>query len=116
MRDRAPDIDLLRQRDNVESAARVLTITPVDVPVVVASSSSVYGGAGDPAHPRACHEDDVLRPRGGYAASKVAVEHLCAQRRDRGGRVSVARPFTFAGGGQRGDMAIALWIRAMRSM
>lgn len=115
VRDRAPDIHLLRQRDNVEAAARVLAVTPADVPVVVTSSSSVYGGAGDPAHPRACHEDDELRPRGGYAISKVAVERLCAQRRDRGGRVSVARPFTVAGAGQRDDMAVALWIRAMRS-
>lgn len=114
VRDPARDIARLRHRDNVVAGARVLQATPDQVPVVVASSSSVYGGAGHPDRPNACHEDDPLRPRGGYSRSKVALEGHCHDRAMRGGRVSIARPFTVAGEGQRPDMALSLWIRALQ--
>ncbi|MGH8869366.1 MAG: NAD-dependent epimerase/dehydratase family protein, partial [Actinomycetes bacterium] len=74
----------------------------------VASSSSVYGGSDG----RPCAEDRPLRPRGGYARSKVLAEALCRHRAETGGRVVVARPFTVAGEGQRPDMVISRWLRA----
>lgn len=104
-----------RWRDNVLAGARVLRVTPPDVPVIVTSSSAVYGGArreGDTL--RASREDDVLRPRGGYARSKVMLERLCARRAAAGGRVAVVRPFTVVGEGQRPDMALARWLAAAR--
>jgi nucleoside-diphosphate-sugar epimerase len=115
VRDQRPDISTGRWRDNVIAGERVLEATPPDVMVVVASSSSVYGGAGSPRRPRACHEDDVLRPRGGYARSKHVLEQRCTARAARGGAVGVVRPFTVAGEGQRADMAIARWIAALRA-
>jgi nucleoside-diphosphate-sugar epimerase len=42
----------------------------------------------------------------------VEVEHLCAAHRDRGGAVSVVRPFTVGGERQRPDMALARFLRA----
>ncbi len=109
VRDTAPDLAARRRRDNVVAGARVLAATPATTTVVVASSSSVYGGAlpGQPSH-----EDDRLRPRGGYARSKLALERRCARRAAEGGHVAVARPFTVAGEGQRPDMAIARWLAA----
>jgi len=106
-----PDIEARRRRDNVGAAARVLAAVPPHVPLVVASSSSVYGGS---AAGRPCAETDPLRPVGGYARSKAAVERLCARRAAAGGLVVVARPFTVAGEGQRPDMALARWIDAAR--
>lgn len=95
-----------RRRDNVEATRLVLDAVPLHVPVVVTSSSSVYGGA--PGRPSA--ETDRVQPCGGYAASKVEVERLCAERASAGGLVAVARPFTVAGEGQRPDMAISRWL------
>lgn len=112
VRDVAPDIGLRRERDNVQAAAAVIAATPPTTPLVVASSSSVYGGSR---WHRPSQEDDQLSPRGGYAASKVAAERLCARRRAEGGVVTIARPFTVAGERQRSDMALALWIDAARS-
>lgn len=112
VRDRTPDVELRRQRDNVEATAAVLAATPRATPVVVTSSSSVYGGSR---WRRPCRESDELRPRGGYAASKVQVEALCARRAEAGGQVLVARPFTVAGERQRADMALSLWIDAARA-
>lgn len=109
-----PDIGVRRYRDNVLAGSQVLRATPPDTPVVVVSSSSVYGGAGDPACPRPCHEDDDLDPRGGYAWSKAALEAVARQRAAAGARVVIARPFTVAGPGQRPDMALARWIHALR--
>ncbi|HVE64766.1 MAG TPA: NAD(P)-dependent oxidoreductase [Mycobacteriales bacterium] len=100
----------LRHRDNVLATAAVLAATPLSTPLVVTSSSSVYGGTARPGRPS--RETDPLRPRGGYARSKVEVEQLCEQRRAAGGAVAVARPFTVAGEGQRPDMALARWITA----
>lgn len=108
VRGRGPAVDSARWRDNVLASRRVLAEVPLRVPVLVASSSSVYGGSA--AAP--CAEADPLRPLGAYARSKVAVERLCEQRAARGGLVTVVRPFTVAGEGQRPDMALARWIAA----
>lgn len=112
VRDPRPDIDAVRQRDNVLATAAVLAAVPLTTPLVVASSSSVYGGAR-PGGPN--RETDPLRPRGGYARSKRSVEWLCADRLAAGGLVVVARPFTVVGEGQRPDMALARWIAAARA-
>lgn len=111
VRDEAPDVEERRRRDNVLATETVLDHAPLSVPVIVTSSSSVYGGTP---HARPSREDDPLLPRGGYARSKVAVELRCAARRERGGHVGVVRPFTVAGPGQRPDMALARWIQAAR--
>ncbi|HLM64788.1 MAG TPA: NAD(P)-dependent oxidoreductase [Acidimicrobiales bacterium] len=95
-------------RDNVLATDAVLRAVPRSTPLVVASSSSVYGGTAG----RACREGDPLRPRGGYARSKLAVERLTRRRLAAGGHVAVARPFTVAGEHQRPDMALARWIAA----
>lgn len=112
VRDETVDIEARRFRDNVLATEVVLSHTPLSVPLIVASSSSVYGGTP---HGRPSREDDTLLPRGGYARSKLVVEHRCEERRQRGGHVGVARPFTVAGPGQRPDMALARWIRAARA-
>jgi nucleoside-diphosphate-sugar epimerase len=104
VRDTGPDADAARARDNVAATAAVLDAVPRGTPLVVTSSSSVYGGAAG----RPSREGDPLRPLGGYARSKVAVELLCAGR-----PVAVLRPFTVAGEGQRPDMALARWIAAV---
>lgn len=112
VRDPDPRADLLRRRDNVSAMSRVLGLVPLSVPLLVASSSSIYGGS---LNGRASREDDPPRPRGGYATSKVEAEQLCARRAEAGGTVIVCRPFTVAGEGQRHDMAIAQWIRAVEA-
>jgi nucleoside-diphosphate-sugar epimerase len=109
VRDSSPTIEVHRHRDNVLTTRAVLTHVPLDVPVVVTSSSSVYGGSSG----RACHEDDAVRPAGGYARSKAAAEALCHQRLVAGGVVGIARPFTVVGEGQREDMALARWVAAV---
>lgn len=111
VRDRAPDVEWRRRRDNVEATGCVLAATPPSTPLVVTSSSSVYGGSRSG---RPSQETDRLSPRGGYAASKVTAERLCAARLAAGGAVLVARPFTVAGERQRADMALSRWIDAMR--
>lgn len=104
-----------RWRDNVLAGWRVLRATPPAVPMIVTSTSAVYGGArrvdGRLVPSR---EDDVIAPRGGYARSKRLLERQCGLRAARGGRVAVVRPFTVVGEGQRPDMAIARWIDAAR--
>jgi nucleoside-diphosphate-sugar epimerase len=113
VRDPRPDAEQRRYRDNVLATASVLAAVPPDVPLVVTSSSSVYGGATDR---RPSAETDPLRPRGGYARSKLLVERLCEGRLQAGGgQVCVVRPFTVAGEGQRPGMAIAQWITAARA-
>ncbi|MBW3620584.1 MAG: NAD(P)-dependent oxidoreductase [Actinobacteria bacterium] len=112
VRDVTADVGFRRYRDNVLAGERVLSATPATTPVVVTSSSSVYGGSIDG---RACREEDVLAPRGGYARSKAALEERCAARRAGGGLVGVVRPFTVVGEGQRPDMAIAGWLAAAQA-
>ncbi len=111
VRDPHPHADRLRWRDNVVAGRRVLALVPPATPMVVASSSSVYGGAR---RDGASREDDRLAPRGGYARSKVALERACGRRAMGGGHVGVVRPFTVAGPGQRPDMAISRWLAAVR--
>jgi nucleoside-diphosphate-sugar epimerase len=111
VRDTAEGIAARRQRDNVLAGARVLSLVPERVPLVVASSSSVYGGTRGG---RPSREGDVVRPIGGYAKSKVRLERLCADRVERRRPTAVVRPFTVAGEGQRPDMALALWLDAAR--
>lgn len=111
VRSTGPDAPDRRRRDNIDTARRVVETVPLDVPLIVTSSSSVYGGSRGVAST----ELDRLRPLGGYAESKLAVERLCARRVSRGGLVAVARPFTVAGPGQRPDMALARWIAAARA-
>jgi nucleoside-diphosphate-sugar epimerase len=112
VRDPRPDADKLRHRDNVLATTAVLSAVPPDTPLVVTSSSSVYGGtaAGQP-----CTETDRPRPHGGYARSKLRVERLCEGRLQGGGSVCVARPFTVAGEGQRPGMAVSRWIAAVHA-
>jgi nucleoside-diphosphate-sugar epimerase len=112
VRDTSPDVDRRRQRDNVEAAARVCALVPADVPLLVTSSSSVYGGAR---FGRASHESDPLHPCGGYARSKAGTEAVCARRAAQGGHVLVVRPFTVVGEGQRADMALSRWAAAARA-
>jgi nucleoside-diphosphate-sugar epimerase len=112
VRDPRPDVAHRRHRDNVLAGARVLARTPAGTTMVVASSSSVYGGSRDG---RPSHEDDRPAPRGGYARSKALLEALCGRRRAAGGHVAVVRPFTVAGEGQRPDMAVARWLEAART-
>lgn len=112
VRDPRPEADELRHRDNVLATSAVLRAVPPDTPLVVTSSSSVYGGtaAGKP-----CAETDRPRPQGGYARSKLMVERLCESRLHAGGLVCVARPFTVAGEGQRPGMAVSRWIAAVHA-
>jgi len=113
VRGSGPEIAVARQRDNVDAGRVVLEETPPDTPIVVTSSSSVYGGARVvDGVVRASHESDPLRPLGGYACSKVELERLCEARVAAGGLVMVARPFTAVGEHQRDDMALTRWLRA----
>lgn len=106
-----PDAEAGWWRDNVVATEAVLGAVPPGTPLVVTSSSSVYGGSlgGVP-----CREDQRLRPRGGYARSKLEVERRSRRRLAGGGHVAIARPFTVAGEGQRPDMALARWLEAAR--
>ena len=109
VRDARTDVAQWRYRDNVLATGAVLAAVPMGAALVVTSSSSVYGGSRD-GRPSAEHHR--LRPRGGYARSKVVVEQMCEARAQAGGRVALVRPFTVAGEGQRPGMALARWIEA----
>lgn len=111
VREHGAAADARRRRDNIDAAERVAGTVPLDVPLVVTSSSSVYGGSSG----RACAENDTPAPRGAYAESKLEVERICARRVSHGGLVAVARPFTVAGEGQRPDMAISRWMAAVNA-
>lgn len=116
VRERGPAAAAAHDRDNVVAAARVLAAAPARTPVLVTSSSSVYGGARRVnGRIRPSHEDDGCRPASVYARAKIRVERLCAARRADGGAVVVVRPFTVVGPGQRPDMAISRWIEAARA-
>jgi nucleoside-diphosphate-sugar epimerase len=113
VRDRGPEVDSARRRDNGLAAVSVIGLTPPGTPLLLTSSSSVYGGARiHRGRAVPSHESDPVHPRGGYARSKVLVERMCAARRARGGLVTVVRPFTVAGPGQRPDMAVSRWLHA----
>lgn len=112
VRDPRGDADWWRHRDNVLATETVLATVPPNARLVITSSSSVYGGTE---RGRPSVESDGLRPRGGYALSKVAMERRCESRIDDGGNVLVVRPFTVAGEGQRPGMALSRWITAARA-
>ena len=112
VRDSSSGVEGRRERDNVWATRAVCETVPPDVPLLVTSSSSVYGGAR---FGRASHESDRLHPRGGYARSKVGAETVCAGRAEAGGHVLVVRPFTVVGEGQRPDMALSRWAGAARA-
>lgn len=112
VRENTPAVEAARRRNNVVATRDLLKVVPLSVPVVATSSSSVYGSLGTG---HASREDDPLRPRGGYARSKQAMEQICEQRRARGGVVAIMRPFTVAGEGQRPDMAFSTWLRALEA-
>lgn len=66
-------------------------------PVVVVSSSAVYGYAGT----APIEESHPLKPVSDYGVSKVGQEALCRQYMDAGkGRIAIARPFNLVGPGQ----------------
>lgn len=111
VRDRRSDAGEWRYRDNVLATAAVLAAVPPRTPLLVTSSSSVYGGTR-PGRPS--RESNRLRPRGGYARSKALLERVCEGRRQAGGEILVVRPFTVAGEGQRPGMALSRWIEAAR--
>jgi UDP-glucose 4-epimerase len=70
VRDDRPDVERHRARDNVDATARVLETVPPAVPLVVASSSSVYG-----ANPKLPKRESMLpMPMSPYAVSKLATE------------------------------------------
>jgi nucleoside-diphosphate-sugar epimerase len=115
VREGGPDADRLRHRDNVVATRALFGATPLGVPVVATSSSSVHGGSAPGPPPRPSRESDPLRPVGGYARSKARMGRLCRERIEAGGRVSIVRPFTVAGEGHRPDVALARWIDAARS-
>lgn len=66
-----------------------------DTRVILASSSNVYGEAGD----EKLGEDTPLSPVSDYAVSKIALEYLGKLYRDRLGIV-IVRPFNYTGVGQ----------------
>ncbi|WP_336320219.1 NAD-dependent epimerase/dehydratase family protein [Streptomyces lavendofoliae] len=79
--------------------------------VVMASSSSVYGGADG-----AMHEEMLPCPSSPYGVTKLAAERLAlafAARRDTALSVAALRFFTVYGPGQRPDMFISRMIRAV---
>lgn len=94
------------ERDNVLATHRLLTVC-AERPaqqrpkVVVASSSSVYGSAGD----RPNREGDPLHPASPYAVSKVEVERLAVHAAQNGLRTVLLRYFSVYGPRQRPDMA-----------
>ncbi|MGF1662665.1 MAG: NAD-dependent epimerase/dehydratase family protein [Kineosporiaceae bacterium] len=100
-------VEAARRRDILDSTRAVMAATPLRTPLIVVSSSAVYGDAPTG---RGSREDDPLRPVGSYGQWKLRVEALCSRRRAQGGLVSVARPFTVAGPRQRPDMAVSRWL------
>jgi len=83
-----------------------------NVPVVYASSSSVYGDAE--VYPTS--ETTATRPRSPYGVTKLACDHLAYAYSASFGLNAVGiRYFTIYGPGQRPDMAIAKIINALRS-
>jgi UDP-glucuronate 4-epimerase len=97
-------------RDNVWVTQRLFeSVRDRPVPVVCASSSSVYGDADR----RLLHEDDALEPVSLYGLTKLAVEHLARiYREEHGLQVTCLRYFTVYGPRSRPDMAFSRFIRA----
>ena len=97
-------------RQNVLAAQRLLeAVAERPVPLVMASTSSVYGDSDG----RPLPESAPLRPVSPYGMTKGAMEQLVeVYRRDRGLHVVLLRYFTVYGPHQRPDMAFHRFIRA----
>jgi UDP-glucuronate 4-epimerase len=98
---------------NVLASQRLLeALTRRRVPTVMASSSSVYGGASG----AALTEAAPLQPVSPYGMTKAAVEQLVdVYRRDHGLPIVMLRYFTVFGPRQRPDMAFQRFIAAAMS-
>lgn len=108
-----PDIDVRRRRDILTAAEHLLAVTPARTQLILASSSSVYGEAARRRGGwRPSREGDPLRPVSRYGRCKAEME--ATARRYRRDGLAVARPFTVIGPGQRSDMALSIWIEAVR--
>jgi nucleoside-diphosphate-sugar epimerase/GT2 family glycosyltransferase len=98
--------------NNVLATQRLLEAlrTRADVPLVLASSSSVYGDAAD----LPVAEDATPAPVSPYGATKLAAEDLVdLYRKSYGLQAVILRYFTVYGPRQRPDMAIHKFIRAI---
>ena len=108
-----PDIDARRRRDILTAAEHLLAAAPARTRLILASSSSVYGEAARRRGAwRASREGDALHPVSRYGRCKAEMEALAREHRRDG--LAVARPFTVIGPGQRPDMALSIWIEAVR--
>ena len=115
VRTATPDIDLLRHRDIVVATEHLMAVAPESTHMILASSSSVYGEAArrNGAY-RPSHETHVMRPISRYGRYKASMERLGRQYRRPADGLAIARPFTVIGEGQRCDMALSIWIDAVR--
>jgi nucleoside-diphosphate-sugar epimerase/GT2 family glycosyltransferase len=98
--------------NNVLATQRLLEAlrARADVPLVLASSSSIYGDAAD----LPVAEDATPAPVSPYGATKLAAEDLVdLYRKSYGLKAVVLRYFTVYGPRQRPDMAIHKFIRAI---
>jgi UDP-glucuronate 4-epimerase len=100
-------------RANVEATQRLLeAVRRRPVPVVLASSSSVYGNA----ERQPVSEDQPLQPVSPYGVTKLAAENLAlVYAREHRLSVTALRYFTVYGPRQRPDMAFSLFLRAALS-
>ena len=98
-------------RNNIEATQRLLEFYKEHEikKIVYASSSSVYGDAELP-----MKEETILKPVSPYGVTKLAGENLCyLYWKNYGVPVTSLRYFTVYGPGQRPDMAISKFVRAI---
>ena len=98
-------------RKNIEATQRLLEFYKEHEikKIVYASSSSVYGDAELP-----MKEETILKPVSPYGVTKLAGENLCyLYWKNYGVPVTSLRYFTVYGPGQRPDMAISKFVRAI---
>ena len=115
IRSDSPRIDLLRHRDIIMTTDHLMAVVAERTHVILASSSSVYGEAArrNGAY-QASRETDPTRPNSRYGHFKASMERLAQQYRRPDDGLAIARPFTVIGEGQRTDMALSIWIDAVR--